>query len=82
MSPNLVASDSSSSESDFETYDTYEEKGTRLFEVAGLQTALQGLCCKECGAGPVVLKEDFSNRQGLCTNWCIHCLCISCVLLE
>ena len=34
----------------------------RLLEVAGMQTALQGLCCKECGGGPVVLKENFSNR--------------------
>ena len=36
----------------------------RLLEVAGMQTALQGLCCKECGGGPVVLKENFFQQAG------------------
>lgn len=57
-------SDSSDSDSDIESY---EGKGMRLFEVAGLQAALQSVCCKECGGGPIVLREDFSKRQGFCT---------------
>ena len=54
-------SDSGSSDSDTESYESYEGKGMRLFEVAGLQAALQSVCCKECGGGPVVLREDFST---------------------
>ncbi len=52
-------SDSGSSDSDCESYELYEDKGMRLFEVAGLQAALQSVCCKECGGGPVVLREIF-----------------------
>ncbi len=45
----------------------------RLFEVARLQVALQSVCCKECGGGPVVLREMFSMRQGLCTQSYLSC---------
>ena len=45
----------------------------RLFEVAGLQAALQSVCCKECGGGPVILREDFSKQQGFCTQPYLFC---------
>ena len=72
-------SDSGSSDSDTESYESYEGKGMRLFEVAGLQAALQSVCCKECGGGPVVLREDFSKWQGLCTQPHLFCESCSCV---
>ena len=72
-----VNSDSESLESDFEMFDTHDEQGMRFLEVAGLQEALkESVCCKKCGDGSVVFKEDFSRKQGLSTSpflFCEHC---------
>ena len=38
-----------------------------MLEVAGLQTALQSVCCSECGSGPIEFREDSSKKQGLYT---------------
>ena len=77
-------SSGSESESDFD-YDAYEGKGTRLLEVSGLQSALQGVCCKECGGGPISFRENFLKRQGLCTEpflFCENCSHISPILFS
>ena len=46
----------------------YEGSGIRLFELEGLQSALRSVSCKECGDGPVIVKEDFTKQNGLCTK--------------
>ena len=51
VSVNAGDDDDDSYESDFETFDVYEGEGIRMLEVAGLQTALQSVCCSECGSG-------------------------------
>ena len=49
----------------------YEGRGVRLLELEGLQSALsQSIVCKECGEGPVVIKE---RQEGLCTKPALHC---------
>ena len=53
--------------------DVCEGSGSRILEVSGIQCALQELCCKQCGDGPLTFKEDISCRQGLCTNPYIFC---------
>ena len=60
-------SDSSSSEYDHKVRCS-ESEGCRMFEVSGLQSALQGVLCKECESGPILYKEDISIHQGLNTN--------------
>ena len=67
---------SESTESELETYDMYEGKGSRILEVSGIQRALQELCCKKCGGGPVRFKEDIFGKHGLCTHpyfFCENC---------
>ena len=64
-------SSSSSSESESEC-DSEVRKGARILEVAGIQTALKAVNCKECGSGPVSF-EDLSNREGLCTRPYLFC---------
>ena len=45
-----------------------EGHGQRVFELSGLQYALQqGVCCNRCGTGSISLKEDLSKQQGLFT---------------
>ena len=73
-----VGDDDDSYESDFETFDVYEGEGIRMLEVAGLQTALQSVCCSECGSGPIEFREDFSKKQGLYTAPSF--LCVNCSL--
>ena len=70
-SPHTVC-DYSSSEADVEECE-YAGKGVRIFEVAGLQSALGGVCCKQCGSGPIRFCEDVSRRQGLCTFPSLQC---------
>lgn len=60
-------------ESDFETFEVYEVEGMQMLEVAGLQTALESVCSKECGSGPNVFKEDFLKKQGLYTAPSLYC---------
>ena len=72
----IINSNSDSSESDFETFDVYysDDQGMRLLEVAGLQEALkESVCCKKCGDGAVIFKEDFSRKQGLNTSPFLYC---------
>ena len=57
-------------------YDVYEGLGYRILEVhpvSGIQSALQELCCKKCGSGPVCLKKDLFSRCGLRTYPYIFC---------
>ena len=48
-----------------------------MIEVAGLQAALLERCvCRECGGGPVELREDLYRREGLVTHpylFCVAC---------
>ena len=64
---------SKSPESELETYDMYEGVGSRILEVSGIQSALQELCCKKCGDGPVLFKEDIFSKHGLCTHPYFFC---------
>lgn len=68
-----VSVNDNSCENDFEMFDVYEWEGMRMLEVAGLQIALEGVCCKECGSCPIVFKEDFSKKQGLYTAPSLYC---------
>lgn len=61
-------SEATSSESKLDTDDVYEGSGSRILEVSGIQRALQELCCKQCGGGPLSFKEEISYKSGLCTN--------------
>ena len=38
-----------------------------------MQSALEGVCCKHCGSGPILFREDVSRRQGLCTYPFLYC---------
>ena len=62
----------SSSESEVEECKC-DGKGARILEVSGLQSALEGVCCKHCGSGPIVFREDVSKRQGLYTSPFLYC---------
>ena len=62
-----------SSDSDDGSESECEGKGMRLLEVAGLNASLQEVCCKQCGAGPVVFKEKLASREGLCTHPYLFC---------
>ena len=64
---------SKSPESELETYDMYEGVGSRILEVSGIQIALQELCCKKCGDGPVLFKEDTFSKYGLCPHPYFFC---------
>ena len=68
-----AAHDYSSSKSEVEECEC-AGKGTRILEVSGLQSALEGVCCKHCGSGPILFREDVSRRQGLCTFPFLYCL--------
>ena len=67
--------DYSSSESEGETFDEREceGKGVRMLEVAGLQSVLGAVSCKECGSGPILFREDMSRRNGVCTYPYLYC---------
>ena len=67
---------SSSSGSDSEGDGREVRKGAQVLEVAGIQTALKAVCCKECGSGPVMFEEDLHKRVGLCTH--PYLLCQNC----
>ena len=58
--------------------DDCNERGLRLFELSGLKNSiLSSCCCKECGSGPLLLKENYSKHQGLRTFpsfYCVNCL--------
>ena len=61
----------SSSESESES--NGPNKGARILEVSGIQSALKNaVCCKECG-GPVLFKEELFKREGLCTHPYLFC---------
>ena len=53
--------ESSEIESESENEREYEGKGVRILEVAGLQSALGGVCCSECKSGPIVFREEMSG---------------------
>ena len=53
--------ESSEIESESENEREYEGKGVRMLEVAGLQSALGGVCCSECKSGPIVFREEMSG---------------------
>ena len=75
-----AAHDYSSSESEVEECEC-AGKGTRILEVSGLQSAfIEGVCCKHCGSGPILFREDVSRRQGLCTFPFLYCLNCTTVL--
>ena len=38
-----------------------------------MQSALEGVCCKHCGSGPILFHEDVSRQQGLCTYPFLYC---------
>ena len=59
--------ESSETESESENEREYEGKGVRKLEVAGLQSALGGVCRSECKSGPIVFREEMSRRQGVRT---------------
>ena len=60
--------------SDTESEELYEGRGVRLLELEGLQSVLaESVLCKECGEGPVIIKEDFTRLEGLCTKPVLHC---------
>ena len=51
-----------------------EGLGQRMFELPALQLALsEAVCCKSCGSGSIILKEDLSNQQGLYTRPYLFC---------
>ena len=65
----ILDRESSGSESD----ELCEGRGVRMLELEGLQSALGSVVCKECSNGPIVLKEDFVRREGLCTKPFLFC---------
>ena len=65
--------DKQSSTSESESDEVYEGRGVRLLELQGLQSALQSLLCRECHGGPVIFKEDFTKKEGLCTKPFLLC---------
>ena len=64
--------DDPSSESDIELFEEFEGKGSRIFELEGLHTALTDLRCK-C-RGRVIFKENLAEKQGLYTQPYFYCL--------
>ena len=72
-SPYLSLPEQSSDESELEMYDEFEGKGVRLFELEGLQKALESVACRECGTGRIVLRENLHLRQGLYTEPYLVC---------
>ena len=41
----------------------YEFWGVRILEVAGLQSAFEGICCKHCGSGPFSSMRMFQGSR-------------------
>ena len=54
-------------------YDEFEGKGVRLFELEGLQKALESVTCRECGTSHIVLRENLHLRHGLYTEPYLVC---------
>ena len=54
-------------------YDEFEGKGVRLFELKGLQKALESVACRECSRDHIVLRENLYIRQGLYTGLYLVC---------
>ena len=69
----LSLPEQSSDESELEMYDEFEGKGVRLFELEGLQKALESVTCRKCGTGHIVLRENLHLRQGLYTEPYLVC---------
>ena len=54
-------------------YDEFEGKGVRLFELEGLQKALESVTCRKCSTDIIVLRENLHLRQGLYTEPYLVC---------
>ena len=47
------------------SYENYDGQGARILEVGGLKAVLdKSVCCRKCGTGSVMFKDNFSRQQG------------------
>ncbi|CAI8046326.1 hypothetical protein GBAR_LOCUS25609, partial [Geodia barretti] len=47
------------------SYENYDGQGARILEVEGLKAVLdKSVCCRKCGTGSVMFKDNFSRQQG------------------